>query len=139
MVFPAQSTAGVVTMKRSDRMAQRRKNGALYAWNQKKQDLRGLAMQKRREARHHSGFHVGAAGIILAEHNGHQVSSGANVQPHKGGGIKMCAEEPVIVRAYELRGVVAGMVVVAPPKIDDFSKLGLNVTISCGHCRKKFL
>ena len=126
-------------MKRSDRLAQRRKNIALYAWTEKKQELRRLAVQERREARHHSGFHVGAAGLILAGHSGPQVSSGANVQPHKGGGIKMCAEEPVITRAYQLRGVVAGIVVVAPPKIDDFSKLGLDVTISCGHCRKKFL
>lgn len=125
------------SMKRSTRRTHRSVRIAEAVRFTYREELNRQAYEARQRGRHHSGYKVGAAGVVQCEY-GHCVCSGANYKPNSHQWPRICAEELLVRRARKAGGVVLGFVVVAAPKVDDASNLDLGFAIPCVYCRRMF-
>lgn len=113
----------------------------LIHWYKALPVLEDIASNARTRAYHYQGFHVGVS-ALMRDANGKLVTAGG-ANHKKAPGPRQegdhCGEDDIFVASKDLEcEEILGMVVVAPPKIDDFSDFDLGVTISCGHCRNRF-
>jgi len=103
--------------------------------------FRRYAMDMRKHAVSHRGYHVGGSGIGVTKDGRYVPLSGFNSKgapgPRQPG--DLCAEMRIIDDA-KAKGCVAilEMWVAQPPQPDDFTGLDFGVAISCGHCRMRY-
>ncbi|HEY4522547.1 MAG TPA: hypothetical protein VJH91_02870 [Candidatus Paceibacterota bacterium] len=107
----------------------------LLHWFKAVPELERIADSERQNSEHYDGFGVGVSALLRRSDGTTYTVSGANEKkapgPRQAG--DHCAEDCM----YHGDEVI-GFVSIAPHKIDDFSEFDLGVTISCGHCRKRF-
>ena len=117
-------------------------------WSRQVPELEIEARQARERASHYGGFTVGGAALVRCA-SAYFTVSGANHKGQPGPRLQCdhCAEEELEKGALEeaqRRGFkcedaeVVGFVIIAPPKVDDFSDFDFGVTISCGHDRRRW-